>query len=525
MSFSTVWLSKTFYLLCLAFVLCFVHYYFFHGGYLGYDELEYARLGVKIVEGDFVHDSLYAYRYFGFLPLSVLYFMVGIGDFANWLMPTLTLLLIIYIVLKLLPNTPIYVKLLSVLFLVFNPLHLLYLEKPMPDITVELGFLMCFFSYYKERYDPQKIEVNFRVFLFLFGFIIVFMSKETFLVFYPFFLFLFIVDIFQKRRKEFWLKVFTSISIFILIYLGLNYYYLGNPLARVEAIFLNRYISECTYELQPIAVLLERIGYRLWFDMTRVGFLWPLGFVFVFIDRWKHLERSLKFVLGSYVSLLLLSNFMTISYSSYVPLCNDPRHFLFILPIGALIWAMGWKLGLQFSKKEILGCLIIWSLQLLLSIWFSYEHTWALFLPLALGLMLIQEKKTINIGLSIVVLGMLAVYIQNVQYNQSTNHQGQKELIKKVLESGPQNKYILTDGANTNIGQFYAGYKDNNTFVVFKDYDPKIHKNRELYIIMNGMTAYLSNTDWDKVPEFVKTAQENLPVYYKNKAGVVYRIK
>jgi hypothetical protein len=45
-----------------------------------------------------------------------------------------------------------------------------------------------------------------------------------------------------------------------------------------------------------------------------------------------------------------------------------------------------------------------------------------------------------------------------------------------------------------------------------------------VYIILNGMTAYLSNTDWDKVPEFVKSADKNIPVLFKNEAGSVYKI-
>ena len=34
-------------------------------GYLGFDEIEYARLAVLVNKGEFFYDSLYAYRYLG----------------------------------------------------------------------------------------------------------------------------------------------------------------------------------------------------------------------------------------------------------------------------------------------------------------------------------------------------------------------------------------------------------------------------------------------------------------------------
>ena len=39
---------------------------------------------------------------------------------------------------------------------------------------------------------------------------------------------------------------------------------------------------------------------------------------------------------------------------------------------------------------------------------------------------------------------------------------------------------------------------------------------------MNGMTMYLANQEWDKLPEFAKTAHEKLPKVYENKSGAVY---
>ncbi len=410
-----------------------------------------------------------------------------------------------------------------VLSLIFAPLHLLYLEKPMPDIVTEFGFLLCFYAYFKEKFDENPVKSWIHVLIFMIGFLLIFFSKETFLIIYPFFLFFFISDIFRKKNQTFWVSTAISILLFGLIYLVLNYVFLGNFLARVDAIFTNRYISECTYELQPASVVVQRILYKLWVEMSRSGFLWPLGFVLLFLFR-KNTEPINRFLSLSWIILMLLANFMTISYTHYVPLCHDPRHFLYILPLGAIIMAKGYlhfSSG-NFTEKMVLS--LLWVMQLVLGLYFLHENTWWLFIPLIAAVWVPKFKGASVLKLLLIVSALLSVYIQNVHYNQSINHKGQKALIEAVLKDSRQPKWILTDGANTNIGSFYAHYDDTNQFVVFKDYDTKKHIGRDMYIILNGMTAYLSNTDWDKVPGFVTSAEKNMPVFFKNEAGVVYKI-
>jgi hypothetical protein len=513
------------YLIVLVLLICFFHFQYFHGGYLGTDELEYIRLAAFFNDGLFSHDSLYAFRYMGFIPLSLINLLFGKGDFANTVVPVLTLTAIMWMVLTLMKNMSLMTKSLAVLILLFNPVHLLFLEKPMPDFTVELGFILCFYSYYRQRFEENIRANKTNILLFLIGTIVIFLSKETFLIFYPFFLWLFVTDIFNKTRRYFWGKIIIGLVIFILIYLVCNFWFLGNPFARIEAIFSNRYISECTYELQHVSVVLKRILYKLWLDMMRNGFLWPLGFAIVMLMRKNRLEKKDFFLVKSWIVLLLLSNFMTISYSDYVPLCNDPRHFLFVLPIGAILWAKGWEKCSEFSLKEIFVCLFLFAVQLFISVYYNYENTWFLFVALMAGLVAFQWTKLKVFGFILVMLGMGSVFIQNANYNKKINHKGQKELIYKVLKANDQPKYILTDRANVNIGSFYAEYDNKNTFVVFNEYDENIHIGRETYIIMNGMTAYLSNTDWEKVPGFVKTAQDSLPQFFQNKSGVMYKVE
>ncbi|NJK83767.1 MAG: hypothetical protein HC912_08070, partial [Saprospiraceae bacterium] len=360
-----------------------LHFQFFHGGYFGYDDLEYCRLAQQLLDGTFAHsDNLYTYRYTAFVPLALSYLAFGIGDFANFFVTLLALLTIIFLVLRMLPTVQVASKYLAALLLICYPMHLLYLEKPMPDLIVSLGFLLCFYSYYQIRFVANTNSLK-AALLFIAGAILTFLAKETFLIFYPYFLVLFLSDWLKKQRWSFWKWTAIGGFSFIVLYLLAYQLFLGNAFARVEAIFTNRYISACTYELQPVVVLVKRIAYGLWLNFVRNVFLLPLIFVPIL---WKMADSQINFLTKSWLGLLLLSNFMSISYTQYVPLCNDARHFLFTLPVGTILFAHGLTQlpNLKWTAKIWMAKVLLFLLWI--SLVFQYEHTWYLYLPMLVGL-------------------------------------------------------------------------------------------------------------------------------------------
>jgi hypothetical protein len=66
-------------------IIYVMHFLFFHGGYFGYDDMEYCKLAGSLTQGHWVHDSQYAFRYGIVFPLAASYVIFGIHDFANFL--------------------------------------------------------------------------------------------------------------------------------------------------------------------------------------------------------------------------------------------------------------------------------------------------------------------------------------------------------------------------------------------------------------------------------------------------------
>ncbi|MGB4958665.1 MAG: hypothetical protein WBO36_04260, partial [Saprospiraceae bacterium] len=222
----------------------------------------------------------------------------------------------------------------------------------------------------------------------------------------------------------------------------------------------------------------------------------------------------------------LLANFMSISYTDYVPLCPDPRHHLYILPIGAMVLAYGFQNLSRVSLAHLLMSIGILLVLLLVSVYHAYENTWWLYLPL-MGALVAGYKGQKPLFILALSMAFGSIYIQNVRYNKKVNYTSQKALNMYVIESISGQKYIITDRVNRDYGLFHSKFDTSET--KFLDYTSwhRLMTDSEYshYLIMNGMTSYLSNTSWESLPDFAKSAQDSLPKIFSNISGSVYKLK
>ncbi|MBK7633542.1 MAG: hypothetical protein IPJ13_04020 [Saprospiraceae bacterium] len=65
-----------------------------------------------------------------------------------------------------------------------------------------------------------------------------------------------------------------------------------------------------------------------------------------------------------------------------------------------------------------------------------------------------------------------------------------------------------------------------NTYISFKALDTTaLDSDISKYLIMNGMTMYLSNTNWEALPDDIRHCDTIFPKVFENKSGKVYRMK
>ncbi|MCS6927922.1 MAG: hypothetical protein NZM43_00345 [Saprospiraceae bacterium] len=218
-----------------------LHFTCFHGGYFGYDELEYTRLAADWWHWRYEHDlNLYAYRWAVVVPLAMWYGLLGINDFSNFVSSTSVLFIVFLPLANLIRSYPFGAFFCALLYVAVMPHHLMYIEKPMPDIPVELGFLLMITGW---AASPDRPRPWLAAGMFVLGVVLCFLAKETFLIFYLVFVVLLIVDLSKGRASWFWAVVLGSLLVFSALYFGGFYVLQGDALARVRAIFHERFVG------------------------------------------------------------------------------------------------------------------------------------------------------------------------------------------------------------------------------------------------------------------------------------------
>jgi hypothetical protein len=199
---------------------------------------------------------------------------------------------------------------------------------------------------------------------------------------------------------------------------------------------------------------------------------------------------------------------------------------MYVLPIGALLIAFGITNLSVSSNKLVVISLVSVILLLSLSVFKQYENTWLFYLPL-MGSIILGFKAQIRWAFVLMLIAWISVFVQNSLYNKKVNYKEQKQLNINVIDKIGGFKYIITDRVNHDYGLLHSRF--DTTKVRFLDYKAldtlTLKPDAPQYLIINGMTSYFSNTSWESLPEFARTAHEKLPKIYENKSGTVYKVK
>ncbi|MCS6927921.1 MAG: hypothetical protein NZM43_00340 [Saprospiraceae bacterium] len=158
---------------------------------------------------------------------------------------------------------------------------------------------------------------------------------------------------------------------------------------------------------------------------------------------------------------------MSISYTSYIPLCDDGRHYMFIYPIGAVVLAHGLSVLDQANGWRRIAVAFFLVAQLLLATIKNYENTWYLYLPLITAIVFWPYLRAFRLRYVMVVAGLASVFVENAQYNRSTDYPSQKALAGFVFKQS-RRPFIVTDAVYQRMGDFFTGY--DSTRAVFLDY-------------------------------------------------------
>ncbi len=310
-----------------------VHYGWFFYGHFGFDDLHYARLSQSLFTDGLDWSDHYSYRVLPIFLIGLSRQLFGANDFAAALPALLATVSVLWLLLLHFRNGHWGYYLLAIALFFSLRWNLFYADKMMPDVFVSAFAFWAWTAYVRRWYAPVLRGALVALALFL-----AFNAKGTIILLVPLFAGYCLYDLYRGRRAV-WLSAAATTVLLLGAYALLSRVALGNPLARFAAIDANHYLNDCSYDQLGGGVLLDRLTsgfYRLLVD-TR---LWvhgagalAAGILMRRLAPGQPGERSAYFYVATVVVGLLSVNFMSISLTSYNPVCLDARHILLFSPL------------------------------------------------------------------------------------------------------------------------------------------------------------------------------------------------
>lgn len=490
-----------------------IHHLYAYTGHYGYDDMHYAKLAAGLWDGSMDYSDHYSFRW-PLLFLTALSFkLFGINDFGAAI-PSLLIsgfcLLMVFVMLK-----PYGFK--SLIFglglTVFDGWSLHYSDKIMPDVYINLSMILSIYFIHSHKYSSHQDRVTRNAFGLSASFLFGFMAKESMLLILPLLAYLCSVDVYLKRDLKFWKYAFLFAIVLFVIYFGITAMLTGYATQRFTAILENPYLSSCSYNVQSLEVLLKRISYQFLMMLVNTGlFLAPGILIVCFIQKrniaFLRFDDGFSFLGVCVIMLLLSSNFMSASMTSYNPLCLDPRHYMFLVPISAVAISMIIKEDLNnttFSKGVIILLLVLTAISYMNS---QLEFQF-LYLPMLILFVLKHylEKNHFFITLfpfAFVMVLSLKLF-DSIRYSNEVNYKKQKQVVMDQFISQNKNAYIITDAVQSRLGEYWNafGLNSNVRFLKFDAFQADtLDLNKEKFILLNSYTQQLSNLNQQDLPYY-----------------------
>jgi len=516
------------YFILLFYILIIVLYHLFgYTGHFGFDDLHYAELAKDLLRGELDFGDHYAYR-FTLVGLTALSYLIsGISDFASSL-PALGITIIILIIVfnTLREHGPATIVL-GLSLTTLSNWFLFYSDKLMPDIFVALSVIWALTILHRYKFKSEKNKAARHAILFAFALFFGFISKGTIVLVLPLLLFLFISDIIQKRDLKFWAYSLISGLVLMALYLFAIWMLTGNMTERFDAIAGNSYLNPCSYDQQSLKILLKRI-FIGFFELSIFQTL-VTGFIFVFAIlfqkkglRFFRINDSFSFFLVSAIILFLSSSFMTISANSYSPMCLDPRHYLFLLPVASIPAS---RIIADFLESKQHGLQMIIALLgiTVISLFLKGNTFILLYLPLLglFGLYFItrnsQRFQYLFITLFSVIL--LLIPLDMVRYAQEVKYRIQREIVIKQALDNNRDCLIVTNEVQKRLLRYYSGFDEEqgSRFLSYEEIDAEMVRGKQTLLLLNWYTRYLSGMDANDLPHYALEISLSNELIFENR--------
>lgn len=517
-------------------LLLLLYHQFGYIGHYGYDDLEYSKLAYNLLNNNIDYNNHFSYRLPLILFTAISYTIFGVSDFASSLPPLIITIFIILLVYYSLKSYGRLYLLIGLSLTLFSNWFLFYSDKLMPDIYVAFSIISSLFILNRYKFNLNPKNTLLYSLLFSSSLFFGFLSKETIILIIPLLIYFCITDLLNKRNFKFWFFSLIFGATFLMLYLFVIGILTNNYFKRFDAIIENGYVNLCSYDIQPTAILLKRLSYEffnmLFFEKMFTNFIFIFSFLFFRIrNNYCAKDNTFKFYLESSIILILTSNFMSMSLSSYSPMCLDIRHYLFLVPVSSIPASI---ILVQFFRnkfyfKEVTSVTFILCL---ITYFLKKDSFYNFYFPLLIVFIIFYFFKSSKFYSYFILAFILILPIpplQSVLYATRVNYQGQKDIIFTKIFNNDNRFEILTDEVQVRLLEYYSSFnlKRSQSFHNFKDTLNIDFSNKDAVLILNSYTQFLSGINQNDLPFYAKYPEYSGELLFKDKILdiSIYKIK
>ncbi|HKK40557.1 MAG TPA: hypothetical protein VJ949_14145 [Cryomorphaceae bacterium] len=485
-------------------------------GHYGFDDMEYAEAAVDLLKGQPDYSNHFSHRLSVTAPTAVAFALVGINDTGAALPALVFSFLIALLLSALLWKKGPFALSIGLSLALLPQWFLFYTDKLMPDMAVAFFVFAAVAAYWWGTQNFGKRKMAFAI-AFSLSLLFGFLAKGTIVLALPWVLVIFLIDMHRKREKAFWIAAIGSGAVLFVIYFLVNWWITGSISSRFIAIAGNAYLNACSYADLPPQFLLERVATGFW-KMGIKGGLLP-GMIFLLaglIGKRFRLSQAkptlLSFSLITGAVFLLSANFMTISPTSYNPMCLDVRHYLFLTPVlalpSALVFSNFVSEGRNRFSLPIIG--IFFALAAYFIDFKEFEKLW---LPLS-GVILIGSIPVVarkaQALLPVLVFGiMLILPWEMLWWSDQVKYSEQKAWTIDQLKNLESGSTIYTSPVQERLTRYYLGFDTTDIKVRrYSSLEEATIENRQSFLLFNPYTLKLSGLNVDELPYTARYPQE-----------------
>lgn len=504
-------------ILLAAYGVVIAYYLLVYPGHFGYDDMQYAQIAHDVLRGQIDYSDHYYYRSPIIYGTALSYCLFGINDWASAFPALLMMFLLLWLVFRVARPWGLTAVAVALSMTVLGHWLLYYSNQLMPDIYLAFGVLGVLGTIHHYKYRPRRHGTVYYALAFTVFLLFAFLSKGVVILVLPLLAYLFLSDLFYRRDQSFWWLSVLQGGVAMAFYFGLTWWVTGSPWSRFGAISANSYLNPCSYDQQPVELLLGRIGYQFFEMLAEQGAFF--GFVLVLaavhyrdIPRYLRLETPAHYWALSAILLLLSSNFMTVSLDSYSPLCLDPRHYLFLTPVVAIACAPvidGFLAKREAALRIVLGLALLtaytyWQGKAIL----GTHQFWLLLLFGTCALMGTGRWRRAAFWLGFLAI-LISINYPTARYLRSIQYRDIRSFVLERLVDKQEACTVLTDPVQKRIGYYYTGFDPTHPvqFVSYTDSSAMqvMPSSTPTYLLKIWHTQFLAGLSYDDLPLYVRT--------------------